>query len=280
MTSRDDRAPGVRRHTLLVDGLETSYLEAGSGPPVVLLHGGEFGGAADVCWERTIPTLAERFRVVAPDLLGFGETAKVVDFVDGRMRRLRHLARFLELVDAAGAPAVGNSMGGMLLLFDAASAEPLLRTPKIVSLAGGGELRESEHTEALFDYDGSTAGMRRIVRALFHDESWAASDEYVERRRRSSLAPGAWEAVAAARFRRPVEFQAARPKSTLDYGKILVPCLIVAGADDKLKPAGWSSVVADAIPDGRSVVVPEAGHCPQIEQPATVNAHLLDFLGG
>ncbi|WP_067970407.1 alpha/beta fold hydrolase [Aminobacter aminovorans] len=269
----------IARKEMLVDGLETSYLEAGSGKPLVLLHGGEFGGDAEVCWEYTIPELAKRFRVIAPDLLGFGRTAKIVDFVDGRRRRLTHLARFLELVDAIGAPCVGNSMGGMLLLYDAGSPAPLLRPAKIISIAGGGALAsESAHFQSLFSYDGSFAGMRRIVDALFHAPKWAADDSYVERRRQSSLAPGAWEAVAAARFRRPVEVQEARTPSEIAYEKVSVPTLVIAGADDKLKPKGWQTDVANAIPGARSVLVADAGHCPQIEQPAITNEVLIRFL--
>ena len=52
---------------MLVDGLSTSYLEAGEGDPVVLLHGGEFGAGAELGWERNIATLAARYRVLAPD---------------------------------------------------------------------------------------------------------------------------------------------------------------------------------------------------------------------
>lgn len=263
---------------LLVDGLETSFLEAGQGPPVVLLHGGEFGGSAEVCWEATIPALAQHFRVIAPDILGFGQSAKVVDFIDGRRRRLRHLARFMECVGAVGAPCIGNSMGGMLLLVDAASAAPLLRPERIVTIAGGGALNDNEHMQALLDYDGSLEGMRRIVAALFHGPTWAADDAYVERRRQGSLTPGAWEAVAAARFRRPVAVQAAHERADTDYTRVRVPTLIVAGADDKLKPSGWWTALTDAIPDARSVIVPDAGHCPQIEHPGTVNRILIDFL--
>lgn len=270
--------PAIERHELLVDGLETSFLEAGQGPPVVLLHGGEFGGSAEVCWEATIPALARHFRVIAPDILGFGQSAKIVDFIDGRGRRLRHLARFLECVDAAGAACVGNSMGGMLLLSDAASAAPLLRPERIVSIAGGGALNDNEAMRALLDYDGSAAGMRRIVDALFHGPAWAADEAYVERRRQSSLSPGAWEAVAAARFRRPVAVQAPHERAEIDYTRIAVPTLIVAGAEDKLKPPGWWQALTRAIPDSRSVVIPDAGHCPQIEHPGTVNRILIDFL--
>ena len=271
--------PAITRHDILVDQLETSYLEAGSGKPVVLLHGGEFGGESEICWEATIPVLARHFRVIAPDLLGFGRTAKIVDFVDGRARRLRHLARFLDIVGANGAACVGNSMGGMLLLYDAESPEPLLRPEKIVSISGGGALlTESAHFQALLDYDGSTQSMRRIVEALFHQESWARDSAYVERRRRTSLAPGAWEAIAAARFRRPSELQNTRSPSGIAHDRISVPVLIIAGSDDKLKPAGWWDTLAGSIKGACSVVIPETGHCPQLEQPDIVNDLLVEFL--
>lgn len=269
----------LRRHEILVDGLETSFLEAGSGEPLVLLHGGEFGADAEICWEATIPALALHYRVLAPDLLGFGRTAKVVDFVDGRMRRLRHLARFVEAVDAIGAPCVGNSMGGMLALFDAASDRPLLTPGKIVTIAGGGALRmESPHTQALFAYDGTTDAMRHIVAALFHGDAWPDDDSYVERRRALSLAPGAWEAVASARFRRPAALQDARAPSAIAYNRIAARTLIVAGAKDKIKPDGWWQELTGQMPDTAVLVVPETGHCPQIESPGIVNDALIRFL--
>ncbi|MDZ4234133.1 MAG: alpha/beta hydrolase, partial [Dietzia sp.] len=86
------------QHTVLVDGLITSYLEAGQGDPVVLLHGGEFGANAAIGWENTIEALATRYHVFAPDMLGFGGSAKVVDFTDGRGMRIRHIARFCEVL--------------------------------------------------------------------------------------------------------------------------------------------------------------------------------------
>ena len=277
--NHNEMALPVRRREILVDGLETSFLEAGSGEPVLLLHGGEFGGDAEICWEATIPALARHYRVLAPDLLGFGRTAKVVDFVDGRMRRLRHFARFVEAVGAVGAPCIGNSMGGMLLLFDAGSDRPLLRPRCLVSIAGGGALlMDSPHTEALFAYDGSTAAMRMIVEALFHGEAWPLDDAYVERRRAASLVPGAWEAVAAARFRRPAALQEPRAPSGIDYDRISTRSLIVAGGKDKIKPYGWWEELTSRMADTEVVVVADAGHCPQIENPGVVNDALLRFL--
>ncbi len=86
------------RKTVLVDGLATGYLEAGQGDPVVLLHGGEFGVSADLGWERNIAALAAHYRVLALDMLGFGQSAKVIDFNDGRGMRIRHIARFCDAV--------------------------------------------------------------------------------------------------------------------------------------------------------------------------------------
>src|SRR6185437_10089537 len=114
----------VRRRTVEVDGLATSFLEAGDGDPVVLLHGGEFGASAELGWERNIAALAERFRVLAPDQLGFGQSAKVIDFVNGRAMRIRHVARFCAVLGVETAHFAGNSMGAINLLTDMTSDAP------------------------------------------------------------------------------------------------------------------------------------------------------------
>jgi 2-hydroxymuconate-semialdehyde hydrolase len=263
---------------MLVDGLSTSYLEAGEGEPVVLLHGGEFGAGAEIGWERTIADLAARYRVLAPDMLGFGQSAKVIDFVDGRGMRIRHVARVCEALGVDSAHFVGNSMGAINLLADATSETPLLPVRSLVIICGGGEIRQNKHFEALQEYDATREAMRRIVEALFHDAGYPADDDYVGRRYESSTAPGAWEAVAAARFRRPGTSRPPTPSSARAYDRIKVPTLIVEGGDDKLLPAGWAAEIAKQIRDGRSVVIEGAGHCPQIEQASAVNDLLLDFL--
>lgn len=269
-----------QRRSVVVDGLVTGYLEAGTGDPIVLLHGGEFGASAELGWERTIGALAERYRVLAPDMLGYGESAKVVDFVDGRGMRIRHIARFCEVVGAAPAAFVGNSMGAINLLTDLTSEAPVLPVDRLVLICGGGQIQRNEHADALYDYDGSIEGMRRIVTALFHDPGYPADDDYVRRRYESSIAPGAWEAIAAARFRRPGLTPPPTPSTERAYERISVPTLIVEGGADKLLPTGWAADIAGRIANARSAVVEDAGHCPQLERPDVVNALLLDYLEG
>nr|WP_040864058.1 alpha/beta hydrolase [Nocardia exalbida] len=269
----------AQRRTVVVDGCTTAYLEAGAGEPVVLLHGGEFGACAELGWEHTIDALASRYRVLAPDMLGFGGSAKVIDFNDGRGLRIRHIARFLATLGVESAHFAGNSMGAINLLVDATSTAPKLPMRSLVAICGGGEIQRNEHMRALYDYDATLSGMRAIVRALFHAESYPADEDYVRRRYESSIAPGAWEALAAARFRRPGAEAPPAPSSERAYERIRVPVLLVEGACDKLLPAGWSADIAARIPDGRSVAVANAGHCPQIEQPEVVNDLLPAFLG-
>jgi 2-hydroxymuconate-semialdehyde hydrolase len=269
---------GLARKKVLVDRLVTGYLEAGQGDPVVLLHGGEFGVSAELGWERNIEALAAHYRVLAPDMLGFGESAKVIDFNDGRGMRIRHIARFCEVVGVESAHFVGNSMGAVNLLVDTTAQSPVLPVRSMVTICGGGEIRRNKYSAALYDYDATLSGMRRIVEALFLDPAYPADEQYVQRRYESSIAPGAWETLAAARFRRPGLDPPALPSSTRAYQRISFPVLVVEGAGDKLLPAGWAAEIAAQISGGGSVVIDNAGHCPQIERPAVVNKALLDFL--
>lgn len=274
-----DRAVTVQRRNVVVDGLATSYLEAGTGDPVVLLHGGEFGVSAELGWEHNIASLARHYRVIAPDMLGFGESAKVIDFTDGRGMRIRHIARLCAVLGIESAHFIGNSMGAINLLVDATSVFPQFPARSLVTICGGGEIQRNEHMAALYEYDATEAGMRRIITALFHAESFPDDAEYVRRRYESSIGPGAWETLAAARFRRPGLEQPASPSSQRRYDRITVPTLIVEGGCDKLLAPGWSAQIAGQVARGRSAVVGAAGHCPQIEQPRVVNELLLSFLG-
>ena len=268
------------RKSVVVDGFVTGYLEAGHGDPVVLLHGGEFGASAELGWERTIGALAGRYRVLAPDMLGYGHSAKVVDFVDGRGLRIRHVARFCEVMGVGAAHFVGNSMGAINLLTDATSTTPVLPVRSLALICGGGAIERNEHADALYEYDGTPEAMRRIVTALFFDPGYPADDAYVQRRFESSTAPGAWEAIAAARFRRPGATPPALPSTARAYERIAVPTLVIEGGGDKLLPAGWASDIAGRIVGARSAVVDQAGHCPQLERPEVVNGLLLEFLEG
>ena len=158
---------------VMVDGIRTHYLEAGNGFPVVLLHSGEYGASGELSWEYNMDVLAEHFRVIAPDWLGFGQTAKLYDFESGSERRVQHMCRFLETIGVRSAFFIGSSMGASVLSRQVAQPTPAFRAEAMILSAGGGFVPNNSARRQIVDYDCTLEGMRGIVEVLFRDPSWA-----------------------------------------------------------------------------------------------------------
>jgi pimeloyl-ACP methyl ester carboxylesterase len=278
--TRFDHPRLARSHIVEVDGIRTHYLEGGEGPTLVLLHDGGFGASADACWYRNFDAFASGFHVVAPDWLGFGETAKLHDFEGGRARRLWHMTRFLEVMGIEDASFAGVSMGGTLLLQVLSSNETSWPVTAAVAISGGGFMPDNEARRSMVGFDCTRVSMQTLVRAMTHDPAWGDDPNLVDRRLENAIKPGAWEAVAAARFKSPIattppDFGA---QDTTPYGNIAVPTLLIAGADDKLRDAGYADLVASQIHRCELHVLEDCGHMPHIERAEEVNKLVTKFL--
>ncbi len=183
--------------------MRTHYLEGGRGAHVVLLHSGEFGGCAELSWQFTAPALAEHFHIVAPDWLGFGESAKIFSFDDMRGLRVRHIALLLTTLGIDRAHFIGNSMGGGMLVGVAAQETPIWPIDKMILASAGGFAPVNEARQILNSYDGTREHMKRILQTTLAHSPLRNDEAYLEKRHRLSLVPGSWECTAAARFRRP-----------------------------------------------------------------------------
>lgn len=262
---------------ITVEGIRTHYLEMGEGPSLVLLHSGEFGGCAELSWEYNIGMLARRFRVVAPDWLGYGKTEKLFSFENMRMKRVDHIAAFLRAVGIFRAHFMGNSMGGTMLLEVAAMEKSPWPIDRLVAVCGGGDIPDNEARRVLNSYDGSRDHMRKIVKAMFVNDEIRNNESYVDRRHRISLEPGAWECTAAVRLASPARKKASRP-SVPNYANISCPVLIVAGERDPLRLADYGPKLQMQIPGAALHTIRNVGHCPQIEAPEEFNRLTSDFL--
>jgi 2-hydroxymuconate-semialdehyde hydrolase len=267
-----------------VDGIRTHYFEAGDAhrgrrPTVLLLHSAEFGGCAEFSWERNIPALAEQFHVLAPDHLGFGLTDKIFDFNDQFGRRIRHIRRFIEIMETGPVHVMGSSMSGGLCLTVAARNLPDWPLLSVTCCSGGGDAPDNEARKVLNSYDGTKDHMRRIVDTMFVDKSYAVDEAYIDRRVEMANLAGGWEATAAARFKAPF----ARPggKSERDqirYSNIKVPVLVFAGKHDTLRNPGYTDGFVPHIGDAELHVFEKAGHMGNIECADEFNSKVLAFL--
>ena len=265
-----------KRAYVEVLGVRTHYLEAGSGPDLILLHSGEYGSSAEISWRHNIPGLAKHFRIRAPDLPGWGDSDKIYSFSERTGFRVRHIAEFCRIMGVESAYFIGSSFSSGLLLNAAGSSNNILPIAKLITVGGGGDLaRDSTARDVLQTYDGSPEHMRKALQVLFYDEKWW-SDERVAEKQESALKPGAWEAISAARLRRPGEtFVTQFPDSKPE--NIKVPTLIVAGADDQIKDPDWGEKLQRQIPGSELHTFEKSRHMSHIEHVDQFNELAVSF---
>ncbi|MFI9642625.1 alpha/beta fold hydrolase [Micromonospora sp. NPDC051925] len=273
----------ITRDQTSIGGLVTSFLSAGSpsAPPLVLLHDGAWGGSAEASWSNVIPTLAERYRVLAPDLYGYGASSKLVQLdVAPYEFRLRQVAALLDALGLQDRPAhlVGNSFGGAMALRAATLPWFSWRMSAAVSIAGtGGPYRTKEALAALSHFDGSRTDMLRIVGLL--TGQFPAIDDHVELRLRDARNPGHYRAVAAAGLATPFEVA---PRSPDDYPQSLrtvrTPLALVSGRQDDLVEPDWAHRIAAHAANCRVYEI-DAKHSPNISDPGATATLLLTILG-
>src|SRR5438445_11277276 len=99
--------PSIAHHTVTANGIRQHYIDAGSGPVIVLLHGFP---ETSFAWRFQIPALAQRYRVIAPDLRGYGETDKPASGYDKR-NMARDLAALLDTLGIGRIALVGHDRG-------------------------------------------------------------------------------------------------------------------------------------------------------------------------
>ncbi|HEY4279486.1 MAG TPA: alpha/beta hydrolase [Conexibacter sp.] len=262
-------------------GLVTRYLEAGpsdgEAETLVLLHDGAFGSDAVSCWSPVIERLAERYRVLAPDLLGHGGTAKVAFFdADPLSQRVNHVRDFCAALCVAEAAFVGSSFGGgMILRAAAAGSLPMSRG---VSICGpGGILMVGEQFAQLQNYEPTLEWAQKVSNLMVVDPPPEMALDRLER----SKTPGHYESLAAARLRSPARDGDGpdwRPAYREALGRAQTPVLLVAGSADALLEPDWEQTLAELMPGGRAVEFAGMRHQPHLQDPDAVCEALVAFL--
>jgi pimeloyl-ACP methyl ester carboxylesterase len=266
-----------------VGNINTRLRSAGEkGTNVILIHG--LGGSIEN-WENNIEALAQRHRVYALDLKGFGRTDKTP-----LLRDLDELVQFIydfmTVMHIEKASLIGNSLGGGLALFFALKypdkvdklvlADPagmgreVIGLFKIISIPVVGELLSKS----------SRRSVRSLWKNIVYDPA-LVTDELVEQTYNLAAMDGANKALLATaragiNFRGQRENQ--RRRALENIGKLKAPTLIFWGKQDKIIPAAHAQAAIKMIPNSELHIFEKCGHMPQLECSDDFNRLVLEFL--
>ena len=263
-------------NSVLVEGVRTNFIEAGQGPPLVLIHGSGPGVSAYANWNGVLPALSRHFHVYAPDMIGFGYT----ELPDTQHFDLdlwvRHIAGFLDALGLSRASFIGNSFGGALSLALAARHPHKVRSLVLMGSAG---LRFpiTAGLEMVWGYQPTPESMRNLMNVFAYDPA-LVTEEIVQSRYLASIRPGVQESFSRL-F--PAPRQAAldglaTPEDHL--AKIAAPALIVHGREDRVIPLDSSIRLAGLLPHAELHVFGDCGHWTQIEKRQRFLEVVIPFL--
>jgi pimeloyl-ACP methyl ester carboxylesterase len=275
-----------RARTARAHDLETFYLEAGEGPPVVLLHG---LGATNASMLPTLAELSRDHRVLAPDLPGFGDSDKPVRAYDPAFYAA-WLTAFLDAVGVESAVLIGNSMGGRIAI-EAGLAAPA-RVDRLVLFAPSLAFKRFREATPLVRLLGAELAAMPLV--VPRPLALAALRMMFSRPERLA---DAWYDAAVDEFARVfatvrgrIAFFSAARQIYLEeaHGEqgfwqrletLSRPALFLWGDADQLVPCRFARHVTAALPEAHSVVLDDCGHVPQFEHPSRTHRLVREFLG-
>lgn len=263
-------------HTIDARGIETSYLEAGSGRPVIMLHGSGPGVSATANWQYNIGALADRFHVLAPDIVGFGATERPEDIVYSLRSWTDHIWAFLDAHGIERTAVVGNSLGGRIAL-QMVTDHPERVSRMVLMGSPGVGMTPTDGLAALRAYEPSHEAMRDLLRTYFAVDPALITDELVEIRYQASIADGAYEAYRAM-FSDPRHKGSELGITAEEVRAIATPTLLVHGREDKVVPLAVSVTMLDLLPNADLHVFSRCGHWTQIERAAEFSALVADYL--
>ena len=269
--------------TLTLNGLKSHVYTWGQShrPPLLLLHDGMYGADALTAWDQVAPILADEYFVIAPDLLGFGQSDKVV-FLD-RSPYLPRLDQIEALIEAFSLTQpchiVGTSFGASLTL--RTLERNRVSIASVVAISGtGGPWRVPAGIVALNDYpEPDLDKMRALLEQV--TAHYAGFEQLVQCRYENTLIPGHFEAIAAMGLRNPAIARTSLPADS--YPATLTerttPVLLIAGAKDPLLEPNWAQRLADHLPAAEvSIETLATGHSPNLDHAELTASTLLSFL--
>jgi 3-oxoadipate enol-lactonase len=255
-----------------VDDIQMAYTDTGIGRPIVLIHGYPFNRSL---WDEQVSVLTHSYRVIVPDLRGFGETESSAG--PATMNRMaQDVARLLDHLGISQAAIGGLSMGGYVSLAFYKQFPSRVRALILADTRAQADTEEAKQTRAQQAEKALAEGMAGIADSmlpkLLTPETVSKHPAIVKRVRDMMLKTKPEGAAAA------LQGMAEREDQTPLLSQISVPTLILVGREDPLTPVADSEKMHQAIASSRLVVLEKASHVSNIEQSEQFNFELERFL--
>lgn len=263
--------------SIVAGGIKTNYHDLGEGAPLVLVHGSGPGVTAWANWRLNMPVLAQSFRVVAPDMVGFGYTDPPKEPIRDKRVWVDHMAHFLDALGLDRVSMVGNSFGGALTLaFMIAHPDRVDRA--VLMGAAGLEFPITEALDFVWGYEPSMETMRKSLRYLASDPD-KLSEDLIRSRYEASARPAAHAPYAATFGEAPRQRHIKMLSSTEEeLAAIKQEVLVLHGTIDQVIPLDVSVKVAQIIPKADLHTFGGCGHWVQLERAATFNRLVEQFV--
>ncbi|MBV9228458.1 MAG: alpha/beta fold hydrolase [Chloroflexi bacterium] len=258
-------------------GVMTNYHEAGSGTPVIFIHGSGPGVSAWANWQFAIPFLAEQFHVFAYDQIGFGYTELPSDNSYNLECWTQHLLSFMEAVGVKRAHLVGNSMGAAVALA-AAVTRPEVVDRLVLMGAMGVRFPITQGLDAVWGYSPSVENMKTLISIFAYNPQKFPTDQLARLRYEASIRPGMQEAFSSmfpAPRQQGVDGLAAYEDR---LSEIKAPALIIHGREDRVIPLETGLKLLQILDNAQLHVFGHCGHWTQLEPKEDFNRLVRDFL--
>ena len=265
-----------------VAGVSTAVIDTGTpqgavAPPLLLLHGSGPGVTGIANWRPVIPALSADRRVIAPDQLGFGETATGEARTYGRAAWTAHALGVMDTLGIETFDLIGNSMGGAIALSIAAVRPQAAR--RIVLMGSMGvAMALPPGLNSVWGYTPGVEQMRQTI-GLFAYNRALITDQLVQMRYQASLDPpvrDSWDAMFPEPRQRWVDDLAL---SGTELAAVTAPVLLVHGRDDRVVPWRESSAqLIDLLPNSQLHVISGCGHWTMIEKTAEFLSVVQPFI--
>src|SRR5262252_7048043 len=258
-------------------GIRTHYIEAGSGEPIVLIHGGGPGADGYGNWHGCIPRYARNFRVIALDMLGFGRTQKPnpEGFTYSQDARTDHLIAFAETLRLGPLNLIGNSMGGCTALGLCMKRPDLAKKLVLMGSAGIKTASIPAALAPLLNYDGTREGMQKVIDVLTNAK-FKIDDAMLKYRLDLSNEPANREALAATM--RWVKSQHGLYYEESDLRRVRTPTLVVGGKDDPIVLPEHNYKFLELLENSWGYFIPHCGHWVMIEYPEEFTEATMRFI--